>query len=393
MKLWLLCAALLLASALTACSGSIQIPASSAVNSPSVTPAQTTPTAMPTTTTTTTPAVPVTDPLPPATVTTPAPVTEPEGPIVAPVSPDPLSALEFPQRRILYTAETVTLVNDADQKIARLGADHSVLAVTAADGSEKILYAGWLCQMDADAYRAVPSDATCTKQELLGGIYYPAAGKLVAIDAGHQRYGMKEKEPNGPGSTVMKAMVSTGTAGVTTRIAERELNLAVSLYLRDELISRGYGVVMIREVQEVSISNVQRALIANAYEADAFVRIHANGSTNREVNGALTICQTENNPYNAALYAQSYALSQCLLEAHCAATGVKQNRITRTDTMTGINWANIPVTIMEMGYMSNSAEDVLMATDAFRQNAAIGMANGLDAYFALDAVQLGTTPN
>ena len=64
--------------------------------------------------------------------------------------------------------------------------------------------------------------------------------KKVAIDPGHQRKGNYEKEPNGPGSQDLKAKVSSGTQGVSTKIPEYELNLAVSLYLKEELLARGY---------------------------------------------------------------------------------------------------------------------------------------------------------
>lgn len=59
---------------------------------------------------------------------------------------------------------------------------------------------------------------------------------------------------------------------------------------------------MTREVHEVDMSNLERAMVANNANADAFVRIHANGSENTSVTRMMTICQTSSNPYNANLY-------------------------------------------------------------------------------------------
>ena len=53
-----------------------------------------------------------------------------------------------------------------------------------------------------------------------------------------------------------------------------------------------------------------------------------------------------------------------------------------TDTMTGINWSTIPVTIIEMGFMSNQSDDTTMADSSFQDRMAEGIANGIDAYFA-----------
>ena len=207
---------------------------------------------------------------------------------------------------------------------------------------------------------------------------------LVVIDPGHQRKGNYDKEPNGPGSDVMKTKVSSGTQGVSTGIPEYELVLVVSLMLKEELLARGYDVIMIRETHDIDISNVERALVANEAKADAFIRVHANGSENPSVEGVMTICQTPENPYNSEWYTESKRLSELVLDEVVEETGAKKRYVWETDTMTGINWTTVPTTILEMGFMSNPEEDERMAQEEYRRKIAIGVADGIDRYLQTD---------
>ena len=221
-------------------------------------------------------------------------------------------------------------------------------------------------------------------------------GFLVVIDAGHQQQGNSGQEPIGPGASSTKAKVSSGTAGVSTGVPEYQLNLDITLQLRDELIARGYDVILCRETNDVDISNSERAAVANENEADAFIRIHANGSGSSSAHGSMTICMTPGNPVNGDLYEESRHLSDCVLDAYVAETGISKEYVWETDTMSGINWSQVPVTILEMGYMSNPSEDEKMQDPDFQKVMVTGIANGIDDYFEVRkdmaaAAEEGTT--
>lgn len=207
-------------------------------------------------------------------------------------------------------------------------------------------------------------------------------GRLIAIDAGHQAHGNSDPEPVGPGSDQMKAKVASGTSGSASGLKEYELTLEVSMKLKAELQNRGYQVYMIRETNDVDISNAERAQAAAGQGADILVRIHANGVDDSSVQGALTMAPSLDNPYVGAIAAKCQSLSQAVVDSFCAATGAKNLGVQQTDSMSGINWSTIPVTIVEMGFMTNPEEDMRMASEDYQNKMARGIADGIDSYFA-----------
>ena len=205
--------------------------------------------------------------------------------------------------------------------------------------------------------------------------------QVIVIDPGHQGQGDSRKEPIGPGSSIMKARVTSGTTGCVSGLDEYELNLQVSLLLRTELESRGYTVYMTRETHDVNISNKERAEYAASVGGDILVRIHANGDDNSSVNGALCMAPSDSNPFVSALAPESQRLSQCIIDSYCQSTGLRNRGVSITDDMSGINWATMPVTIVEMGFMSNAGDDSKMADGNFQKKMVEGIADGIDQYF------------
>lgn len=206
--------------------------------------------------------------------------------------------------------------------------------------------------------------------------------KVIVIDAGHQTRAMSATEPIGPGSSQRKAKVTGGSSGCVTHLPEYKLNLQVAKKLQKELVKRGYKVIMVRTKNNVRMSNVQRAKVANKYKADAFIRIHANSAGSSSVKGALTIAPASNNRYmTKANRKASQKLSKKVLKAMCKTTGAKNRGVMYTNSMTGINWCKVPVTIVEMGFMSNPSEDRKMAKASYQKKIVKGIADGIDNFF------------
>lgn len=205
--------------------------------------------------------------------------------------------------------------------------------------------------------------------------------KVVCIDPGHQAKGNLSKEPIGPGAKEYKAKVTYGATGKYTHKTESQLNLEVGLKLKKILESRGYKVVMVRTSQNVNISNKERADIANNAHAGAFIRLHADSSTNSDTHGATGLAPKNNNPYLAgSVISGSQRLTRNVLNSMCKRTGAKNRGISYVNNMSGINWCKVPVALIEMGFMSNKTEDYLLSDSTYQYKIANGIADGIDAF-------------
>lgn len=201
------------------------------------------------------------------------------------------------------------------------------------------------------------------------------SGVKIGIDPGHQAHGNSAQEAVAPGSLETKAKVSSGTAGVRTRVAEYVVNLDVSLQLRAALEELGAEVYMTRETNDVDISNQERAIMMNELGVDLVLRIHCNGSTNSGANGiGLYIRKTGENADECARAAEA------LLPAMVAATGARADGIFKRDTYTGLNWSTVPSVLVEMGFMSNPDEDEKLNDPAYQARLVDGMVAGICAY-------------
>jgi N-acetylmuramoyl-L-alanine amidase len=198
----------------------------------------------------------------------------------------------------------------------------------------------------------------------------------VVIDAGHQAKGNSALEPIGPGASQKRAKVEGGASGVATHVDESKRNLEIALVLKKSLESRGVKVVMVRSKQNVDIANSKRAKIANDANADLFVRLHCD-SAGSSTHGILTLRPTKNWYKGVDMVGPSKTAASYVHKAVLAKTGAHDRGITGRGDLSGFNWAKVPSVLVEMGLMSNPAEDRKMGTDAYQQKLADGMADGI----------------
>jgi N-acetylmuramoyl-L-alanine amidase len=203
---------------------------------------------------------------------------------------------------------------------------------------------------------------------------------LVVIDPGHQLRANMEKEPIGPGASETKIKVSGGTTGVATRKPEYVLTLEASLILGKLLEENGVKVMYTRTTHNVDISNRERAEMANQSGADLFVRIHADGATDHDVSGLSVLTPAETSPYTGGIYQDSLQASQFIIQQAKNDPAVKVNGVKFRSDLSGFNWSQVPSTLIEMGYMTNPAEDKNLSNPEYLRALLNGVADGILQY-------------
>jgi N-acetylmuramoyl-L-alanine amidase len=200
---------------------------------------------------------------------------------------------------------------------------------------------------------------------------------VVVLDPGHDLRANSATEPIGPGSSTRKIKDGGGTHGVVSGLGEAELNLRVALRLRALLEHAGVKVVMTRtRTAGTSIGNVARARIANRAGAALFLRIHADGSTDPAARGTHTLYPARRKGWTDDVYAASRRAAGIVQGELRSALGFPDRGLQERSDFTGFNWADVPVILVEMGFMTNPTEDRLLATDAYQRRAAVGLCRG-----------------
>ena len=204
--------------------------------------------------------------------------------------------------------------------------------------------------------------------------------KIIVIDPGHSSVGNPEKEPISPNSSKTKAKDVLGATGNYTNIPEHKTTVNIGLLLKDELIDRGYNVVMTKSEVDESLSNIERAEIGNENNADLVIRIHADSSNDTNVKGASILVPSKNE-YTKNISDISMNYGKKIIDTYTNELNIKNRGCIYRDDMTGFNWSKVPVVILEMGFLSNKEDDEFISNVNNHSNIAKSIANGIDKCF------------
>lgn len=179
--------------------------------------------------------------------------------------------------------------------------------------------------------------------------------------------------------SMTKAAFASGTSGAV--LSEEELNLAVALKLEKALKNLGAEVKMTRTEHESDMTNIDRAEFANKANADLSVKIHADGNDNGTVHGVSVLVPGTVHVHDSSVIEKSRKAGGLILEEFVKSTGAFNRGVTVRDDLTGFNWSEVPIVLVEMRFMTNPTEYDLMSTEDYQNKMVSGMVNGICRYF------------
>jgi N-acetylmuramoyl-L-alanine amidase len=177
------------------------------------------------------------------------------------------------------------------------------------------------------------------------------AGKTIVLDPGHG------------GS-------DTGACGKLNTY-EKEINLAVAMRLKTLLEQAGVNIILTRTADKF-IGLYERCYLANYHRADLFISIHANSHPSSNIHGIEVF------HYRGAKLSQRLAAK--VLDRISQSTGLPKLGV-KTNNFVVIRETAMPSILVELGFLSNYAEERLLKSAEFREKAAIGIFNGIIDFF------------
>lgn len=205
------------------------------------------------------------------------------------------------------------------------------------------------------------------KREDVPTVSLPVSGKIIVIDAGH-------------GKPDEGAQSSRGTT-------EAETNLKIALKLQNLLEQSGSSVVLTRSdenaiydldaktLKEKKISDIHnRVKIGNESSADIFVSIHLNKIPQQQYDGWQTFYNVQN--------AEGQKLAVAIQNNLNKAIDKENNRVAKSiENVYIVKHVEIPMTIVECGFLSNPEEEKKLLEDEYQNRLAWGIYNGIVDYF------------
>ena len=203
-----------------------------------------------------------------------------------------------------------------------------------------------------------------------------AAVALICMDPGHGTPPAigRQREPIGPGSRVLKIKDGGGAPG------EADAVLEIARRTRTLLLRRGYRVAMTRTGETFSGGNIERARFCNRRGAALMLRIHADGSADPSRSGVSTLFPARRTGWTDDVYGPSRRAARVIQRSLLGATGARDLGLVERSDLTGFNWADVPVVLVETGFMTNPMESRLLRMSAYQWRVARGLAAGVAAF-------------